>query len=73
MQPDLISLIQRLCVIAGTIMEDASVDAVSLISSDPAERARRLDQLARAASDIAVLAAAAAALNRRFSPNFSEQ
>ena len=63
---DRVALIQRLCVIAGTIMEDASIDAVSRLSSDPTERVRRLERLECAGHDIAALLSAATALNRRF-------
>lgn len=56
-------LIQRLCVLAGTIMEDASVDAVSIVSSHLVERGERLTRLHQAGSDIAALLAAAAVIH----------
>lgn len=64
MQSGQIDLIQRLCVAAGTIMEDANVEAVSLVSTDPAERQQRLKRLQQASAEIAALISAAAALDR---------
>ncbi len=60
-------LVQRLCVVAGTIMEDASAGAVSTLGSDPRTRRRRVRQLRSAGADIALLLGAAAILERRLS------
>lgn len=65
MQPDNVALIQRLCVIAGTIMEDSSLDALSTVSVDPDQRRERLRYLVRAGTDVAVLLDAASILERR--------
>lgn len=64
MQLGQIDLIQRLCVAAGTIMEDANVEAVSLVSVNRAERQQRLKRLQQASADMAALISAAAALDR---------
>ncbi|HEY0958270.1 MAG TPA: hypothetical protein VGE05_03245 [Novosphingobium sp.] len=65
MQPDNVALIQRLCVIAGTIMEDSSLDALSTVSQDPDKRRERLQHLVLAGADVAALFGAAAILDRR--------
>lgn len=65
MRCDDVALIQRLCVIAGTIMEDTSLDALSAVSSDAGERRDRLEHLVGAGTDVAALLKAAAILDQR--------
>lgn len=55
-------LIERLLVMAGAMLEDAS--AVALIASERS-RSERLDELMRVNSNVQSLIAAAAALNLR--------
>ena len=57
-------LAQRLCVLAGMMMEDHSTAGVSLLSSDGVERRQTLRRLRRAGDEIAMLLAAAAVVNR---------
>lgn len=58
-------LVQRLCVQAGMIMEDASASAVSTLPSDSKLRRRRIQLLKAAGADIALLLGAAEVLERR--------
>jgi hypothetical protein len=55
-----------LSVTIGMIMEDEVTEAVITLPSDQAQRAARFEALARAGTDIATLAAAAAVLLRRY-------
>ena len=63
MDEDDADLIERLCTRAGMIMEDASVDALTLQNVPPDQRSVALAKLASAASQIAALVHAAASLN----------
>ncbi|MGE0774510.1 MAG: hypothetical protein AB7G25_02760 [Sphingomonadaceae bacterium] len=63
MDNDLVELADRLCVLAGMIMEDHNPLAVSTIV-DQTARLSKLDTLATAAEDLTVLIAAAKALVR---------
>jgi hypothetical protein len=63
MDYELLDLADRLCVIAGTIMEDHDLLAVSRVTTIEA-RAARLDALAIAGTDISKLVAAAEVLVR---------
>jgi hypothetical protein len=58
-------LIQQLCLEAGRLMEDSSVEAAHAAPALPIEINARLARLRQAAEDIAALAAAAEVLNRR--------
>jgi hypothetical protein len=58
-------LIAALCLEAGRIMENESVTCALAIPSADQELIGRLDQIAKAAADIAVLAAAAQVVHRR--------
>ena len=57
-------LIDRLCTIAGMILEDASADAISGSVGDEATFAR-IDLISRAACDASKLAAAALVVLQR--------
>ena len=59
-------LVQQLCVRAGMLMEDFSVDAVSILPRLPGDRAAILAKLTSATRDMAALVAAAEVLERRF-------
>ena len=59
-------LIQSLCTHAGMIMEDASVDAISVVSPNAERRQERLVTLRQAADDIGALVGAAEVLHRQF-------
>ena len=58
-------IIQSLCVTAGTIMEDASVDAVSTQPKEASTRSDRVRALAVAGHEIYFLLAAAEIMARR--------
>lgn len=58
-------IIQQLCVTAGSIMEDASVAAVSQLAATADKRYAHLLALRQAGEDIAALLAAAEVLMRR--------
>ena len=58
-------LIARLCLEAGRIMEDTSVELALILPSDLDERTARLARLQIASPDIQALAAAAMTLHRR--------
>ena len=60
------NLVQQLCVRAGMLMEDFSVDAVSILPTVTADRAAMLARLMSATGDVAALVAAAEVLERRF-------
>ena len=57
-------LVQRLCVAAGVLMDNASPTAVSSLPIDRRARRKQLRELVRIADEIAALARAAAALDR---------
>ena len=63
MDNELLDLADRLCTVAGMIMEDHNLLAVSR-PKDADDRAARLDTLAMAGSDISKLIAAAQVLVR---------
>ena len=63
MENELLELADRLCTVAGMIMEDHNLLAVSIVSKDAA-RLSRLDTLTAAAEDMAALIAAARVLVR---------
>lgn len=65
MAPDRLQLIQLLCTEAGMIMEDASVEAVRIVSPADDRREEQLALLSQEAADIGALIAAAAVLHRR--------
>lgn len=58
-------LIQRLCLEAGRIMEDASAELASCLPDEPKLAAAHVARLQRAAQDLCAVASAAAALLRR--------
>ena len=64
MADPLTETLARLCVTAGTLMEDHSPEAVSALNDHPEERSRKLAELRRVGADIAALLAAAEVLNR---------
>jgi hypothetical protein len=59
-------LVQQLCVRAGVLMEDFSVDAVSILPRASSDGEAMLVRLKSATSDMAALVAAAEVLERRF-------
>jgi len=63
MSNDLTELSDRLCVVAGMIMEDNNLLAVSTVA-DAVARSARLDELAIAAKDLTTLISAAEVLVR---------
>jgi len=63
MDNDLLDLANRLCTVAGMIMEDSSLIAVRSPKS-PQERRRQIDNVALAGDDIKALMAAAKVLVR---------
>ena len=63
MDNELLDLADRLCTVAGMIMEDHSLLAVSTAKS-PDDRAAKLEALSTAGSDIFQLVAAAQVLVR---------
>lgn len=63
MKNELLDLADRLCTVAGMIMEDNNLLAVST-TYDAIARQSKLDTLTAAADDMAVLIAAAKALVR---------
>jgi len=63
MDNDLLDLANRLCTVAGMIMEDSSVVAIRPPKS-PQERPRQIETVAVAGEDIKVLMAAAKVLVR---------
>jgi hypothetical protein len=63
MENELLDLADRLCTVAGMIMEDNNLLAVST-TYDAIARQSKLDTLTAAADDMAVLIAAAKALVR---------
>jgi len=63
MDNDLLDLANRLCTVAGMIMEDSSSIAVRLPRSPP-DRERQIDTVALAGEDISALMAAAKVLVR---------
>jgi hypothetical protein len=63
MDNDLLDLANRLCTVAGMIMEDSSLIAVSSPKS-PRERNRQIDNVAVAGEDIKALMTAAKVLVR---------
>jgi hypothetical protein len=65
MADELTRSIARLCVTAGMLMEDITPDAIDRLTSDAAERGKKLADLRQASADIAVLLAAAEVLQRR--------
>jgi hypothetical protein len=60
-------LITHLCLEAGRIMEDTSVELALTLPEGQQQRADRLGRLHQAGTDIVALAAAAQALHRRYS------
>jgi hypothetical protein len=64
MGKDTQATIERLTVLAGTIMEDVSVEAVSSFILDADKRRKRIGLLKQAATDIATLLAAAEVVDR---------
>jgi hypothetical protein len=64
--PEYLDLITQLCLEAGRIMEDTSVELALVLPKNRDDRADRLERVHRAAVDIAALAAAAQALHRRY-------
>lgn len=60
-------LVQSLCLEAGRLMEDASVQLAHALSTDRDERAAHLQQMLEAAADVYSLMNAADVLNRRAS------
>jgi len=60
---DLLDMANRLCTVAGMIMEDSSLIAVSSPKS-PRERNRQIDNVAAAGEDIKALMTAAKVLVR---------
>lgn len=58
-------LVAYLCMEAGRIMEDTSVELALTLPEEQQQRTDRLDRLHQAGSDIVALAAAAQALHRR--------
>lgn len=67
-EPDISAqgLVFHLCLEAGRIMEDTSVELALTLPEGQVERIDRLDRLHRAGSDIVSLTAAAQALHRRY-------
>jgi hypothetical protein len=65
--PGHLDLIARLCLEAGRIMEDTSVELALVLPTNRDDRADRLERVHRAGFDIAALAAAAQALHRHCS------
>lgn len=63
--PDARVLVQLLCLEAGRIMEDDSVDVALTLPGAPSEVEARLAAIRHAGEDIATLAAAAQVLWRR--------
>ena len=63
MDNDLLDLANRLCTVAGMIMEDSSLIAVSSPTS-PQERRRQIENVALAGDDIKALMAATKVLVR---------
>ena len=59
-------LIIHLCLEAGRIMEDTSVELALTLPEEQQQRADRLERLHQAGTDIAALAATAQALHRRY-------
>ena len=57
-------LIAQLCLEAGRVMEDASVELALTLPANRRRRTARLDRLSQAAADIVALAGAAQALHR---------
>lgn len=64
MDEDIVDLIHTLCTRAGMIMEDVSVDALSMPGTDPSAIAAKLERLADAAQAISAMVDAARALQR---------
>lgn len=60
-------VVQHLCLEAGRLMENASVQLAHTLPTDPDERAAHLEQMLKAAADVCSLMNAAEALNRRVS------
>jgi hypothetical protein len=59
-------LITHLCLEAGRIMEDSSVELALMHPDEQQQRTDRLERLHQAGTDIVALAAAAQALHRRY-------
>lgn len=57
--------VQHLCLEAGRLVENASVQLAHALPADPDERVAHLLQLQQTAADISSLMSAAEALNRR--------
>jgi len=68
---DVAYLIGQLCLEAGRIMEDDSIEQALILPLDATDRAQRLDRLHQSGRDIAALAAAAQVLHRRYHTNVS--
>lgn len=64
MDKDTQTMIEQLTVLAGTIMEDSSVEAVSSLSFDANKRQEQVAMLSQAGADIATLLAAAEVVER---------
>lgn len=60
-----IDVIQHLCLEAGRLMEDTSVELALLMPAACDDRTARLECLGQATDDIAALSAAAEVLHRR--------
>lgn len=60
-------LIQHLCLEAGRLMENASVQLAHALPAEPDERVAHLQSIREAAADIHAFMDAAEALNRRAS------
>ena len=65
MADELTRSIAGLCVTAGMLMEDIIPNAIGRLTSDVAERGKKLADLRQAGADIAALLAAAEVLHRR--------
>ena len=57
-------IIDRLCLLAGMIMEDVSLHAISKAAGNDGERRKRLASLKQAGADIGALLAAAEVVER---------
>ena len=66
MDDDVIDLLRALCTRAGMIMEDASVEVLSMPGAGPSAMTAKLERLADAALAISAIVDAARALQRSF-------
>lgn len=65
MDNDMLNLVDRLCTVAGMIMEDHHLAAITTSKLDTTAKGECLLDLASAAQDISALIAAARVLTRR--------